>query len=67
MTTSPAFKAASAARMGWPDPLPRSTAMPPMARAIIPTTGASKISFLPRKRTGRPISRATRAKAATSK
>ena len=36
MTTSPAFKAASAARSGWPDPLPRSTAIPPMAHAMHP-------------------------------
>ncbi len=67
MTMSPAFRADSASRSGWSDPLPRSTEIPPMARAIGPTTGASKISFLPRKRTGRPTPRATRASAATSK
>ena len=48
-------------------PLPRSTGMPPMARAMAPTTGASKISFLPKNRTGRPSRAATRASAATSK
>ena len=67
ITTSPAFSADSAARSDAPEPLPRSTGMPPMARAIVPTTGASKISFLPRKRTGRPMARATSASAATSK
>ena len=46
--------AAAARRIGSPDPLPRSTGIPPSARASWPTTGASKTSCLARKRTGRP-------------
>lgn len=53
-TMSPAANASSAAWSGASEPVPRSTRMPPMARAKSPTTGASKTSFLPRKRTGRP-------------
>ncbi len=67
MTASPARREAAAARIGSPDRLPRSTGIPPSARASWPTTGASKISCLARKRTGRPIRDATTARAATSK
>ena len=67
MTTSPARSAASAACSGRDEPLPRSTGMPPIARATQPSTGASNSSCLPRKRTGRPSRAATSARAATSK
>ena len=67
MTTSPARRAAAARRIGSPDPLPRSTGMPPSARASCPTTGASNSSCLPMNRTGRPRRAATRPRAATSK
>ena len=66
-TTSPARSAASASTMGDCEPLPRSTGMPPSERATQPSTGTSKISCLPRKRTGRPRRAAMIARGATSK
>ncbi len=54
-TSWPADSAAAAASSGSSEPVPRSTRMPPMALAMLPITGASKTSFLPRKRTGRPF------------
>ena len=53
-TSSPAARAAAASTSGRSDPVERSTRMPPMARTREPTTGASKTSRLPRKRTARP-------------
>ena len=67
MTTSPARSEAAALRIGSGDLVPRSTGMPPRARARRPTTGASKTSCLAKKRTGRPSRAATRPMAATSK
>ena len=66
-TTSPASRARRASRSGASERVPRSTGMPPRARATGPITGASNTSRLARKRTGRPSRAATMAKAATSK
>ena len=54
-TISPASSAALAASSGASLPVPRSTRMPPSAAASCPMTGASNTSFLPRKRTVRPV------------
>ena len=54
-TTSPPARASAAASSGSSDPLPRSTRMPPSAVASWPTIGTSNTSFLPRKRTVRPL------------
>ena len=54
-TTSPPVRASAAACSGSSEPVPRSTRMPPIAVASWPMTGASNTSFLPRKRTVRPL------------
>jgi hypothetical protein len=53
-TSSPLASAAAASSSGSSEPLARSTRMPPSARAMFPTTGASNTSRLPRNRTARP-------------
>ena len=54
-TSSPPSSATAAcSNDSWP-PLARSTGMPPSAVAIAPSTGTSKISFLPRPRAVRPV------------
>ena len=66
-TISPASSASAAACSGSSEPVPRSTRMPPIAVAIWPTIGASNTSFLPRKRTERPVRATSRAMVAGSK
>ena len=66
-TTSPPSIADTAACNGSLEPLARSTRMPPMARLSWPTSGTSNTSFLPRKRTVRPLRATTRAIAPGSK
>ena len=63
-TTSPPSIADIAACNGSSEPLARSTRMPPMARLSWPTSGTSNTSFLPRKRTVRPLRATTMAIAA---
>jgi hypothetical protein len=53
-TSSPAARAAPASLSGSSEPVPRSTRIPPNARASWPITGASNTSFFPRKRVVRP-------------